>query len=251
MMTMKKSISAWAFLFVFVWCSSAWAAPAHVQSPTPVTASSGTTIAIPFASNVTAGGLLVCYIYANHGISTVADSRSQTFTAAVNVTDNATYSLAIFYYANTTAGADTVTVTFAGAITYASLQCSEYSGVATSSPLDKFASNSQTDPGTGANAVTSGSVTTVTDGQLIVGWSTALIVGTETISAGTGFSGRTNVFGDTLHEDQVQSTAGAIAATFTNSLATADNITLIATFQASAPAPSCKGSLALLGIGGC
>lgn len=248
---MKKLGVVWAFLLAFVWCSPTWAAPAHVQSPTAATAFSGTSINLAYGSNVTAGGLLVCYIYANHGISTVADSRSQTFTAAVNVTDNATYSLAIFYYANTTAGADTVTVIFAGAITYASLQCSEYSGVATSSPLDKFASNSQTDPGTGANAVTSGSVTTTTDGQLIVGWSSALVVGTETITAGTGFTGRTNVFGDTLHEDQVQTSAGAIAATFTNSLATADNITLIATFKAQAAASTCKGSLMLMGVGGC
>lgn len=211
-----------------------WAAPAHVQSPTPVTGSSGTTLAIAYGSNVTAGNLLVCHIYANHGISGVADSRSQTFTSAVNVTDGATYALATFYYANTTGGADTVTVTFAGAITYASLQCSEYSGVATSSPLDKFASNSQTTPGTGANAVTSGSVTTTTDGQLIVGWSTALTVGAGTTSAGTGFTGRTNVFGDTLCEDQVQTSAGAIAATFTSTSATSNFITLITTYKAPA-----------------
>ena len=211
-----------------------WAAPAHVQSPTAVTGSSGTTLAIAYGSNVTAGNLLVCHIYANHGISGVADSRSQTFTSAVNVTDGATYSLATFYYANTTGGADTVTVTFAGAITYASLQCSEYSGVATSSPLDKFASNSQTTPGTGANAVTSGSVTTTTDGQLIVGWSTALTVGAGTTSAGTGFTGRTNVFGDTLCEDQVQTSAGAIAATFTSTSATSNFITLITTYKAPA-----------------
>lgn len=211
-----------------------WAAPAHIQSPTPVTGSSGTTLAIAYGSNVTAGNLLVCHIYANHGISGVADSRSQTFTSAVNVTDGATYSLATFYYANTTGGADTVTVTFAGAITYASLQCSEYSGVATSSPLDKFASNSQTTPGTGANAVTSGSVTTTTDGQLIVGWSTALTVGAGTTSAGTGFTGRTNVFGDTLCEDQVQTSAGGIAATFTSTSATSNFITLITTYKAPA-----------------
>lgn len=239
---MKFSISS-LLLAVLLFASPSWAAPAHVQSPTAATAFSGTSINLAYGSNVTAGGLLVCYINANHGISGVADSRSQTFTAAVNVTDNATYSLAIFYYANTTAGADTVTVTFLGAITYASLQCSEYSGVATSSPLDKFASNSQTDPGTASNAVTSGSVTTTTDGQLIVGWTSALVVGTETITAGTGFTGRTNVFGDTLHEDQVQATAGAIAATFTNSLATADNITLIATFKASTVASLQRGLL--------
>lgn len=221
-----------------------WAAPAHVQSPTAATAFSGTTIALAYGSNVTAGSLLVCYIYANHGISGVADSRSQTFSSAINVTDNATYSLAIFYYPNTTGGADTVTVTFLGAITYASLQCSEYSGVATSSPLDKTASNSQTDPGTATDAVTSGNVTTTTNGQLILGWSSALVVGAGTLTAGTGYTGRTNVFGDTLMEDRVQTSAGSIAATFTNSFATSDYITLIATFKEQvASTPSFGGRL--------
>lgn len=221
---------------------AAWGAPAHVQSPSAATAFSGTTIALAYGSNVTAGSLLVCYIYANHGISGVADSRSQTFSSAVNVTDGATYSLAIFYYANTTAGADTVTVTFAGAITYASLQCSEYSGVATSSPLDQTASNNQTDPGTATNAITSGNVTTTTDGQLIVGWTSALVVGVGTVSAGTGYTGRTNVFGDTLHEDQVQTSAGSIAATFTTNHATSDYITLIATFKAASVASPSYGA---------
>ena len=237
-----------SFLLVgWLWLlpTTGWAAPAHVQSPTAATAFSGASINLAYGSNVTAGGLLVCYIYANHGISGVADSRSQTFTAAVNVTDNATYSLAIFYYANTTAGADTVTVTFLGAITYASLQCSEYSGVATSSPLDKFASNSQTDPGTASNAVTSGSVTTTTDGQLIVGWTSALVVGSGTVSAGTGYTGRTNVFNDTLHEDRVQASAGSIAATFTTNNATSDYITLIATFKAASATGSTQRGLFL------
>lgn len=236
-------------LLVGLWCLPVWAAPAHVQSPTPATAFSGTTIALAYGSNVTAGNLLVCYIYASHGISGVADSRSQTFTSAVNVTDNATYSLAIFYYPNTTGGADTVTVTFLGAITYASLQCSEYSGVATSSPLDQTTSNSQTDPGTATDAVTSGNVTTTTNGQLILGWTVA-VDGTSTVSAGTSYTGRTNVFGDTIHEDLVQTSAGSIAATFTTNSATADYITLIATFK-EAIAATCKGALLLRGIGGC
>lgn len=221
--------------------------PAHVQS-TSSTAFSGTSIALAYGSNVTAGSLLVCHVYANHGVTGIADSRTQTWSSAVSVTDNATYTLATYYFPNTTAGANTVTVTFAGTITYASLQIAEYSGCATSTPLDKFASNSQTDPGTGTNAVTSGSVTTVTDGQLIVGWTSALVAGGSTVSAGTGFTGRTNIFGDTLHEDQVQTSAGAIAATFTTTSATADFITLIATFKAASVSTPAHHML-LLGVG--
>lgn len=221
---------------------------AYVQAPAAATVFSGTTIALAFDSNVTAGSMLCAHIYANHGISGVADSRSQNYTSAVSVTDGATYSLATYYFLNTTGGACTVTVTFAGAVTYASLQIAEYSGVATSAALDKTTSNSQTDPGTGANAITSTSVTTVTNGQLILGWTSALVVGAGTVSAGTGFTGRVNVFGDTLFEDQIQGTAGAIAATFTTNLSTADHITLISTFKEVAAASTSK-SLLLLGVG--
>lgn len=227
---------------------STWAAPAHVQSPAAATAFSGTTIALAYGSNVTAGSLLTCWVYANHGVSGVADSRSQTFTSAVSVTDGATYTLANYYFLNTTAGADTVTVTFAGAITYASLQCAEYSGVATSAALDQATSNSQTDPGTATDAITSGNVTTTTNGQLILGWTSALVVGAGTVSAGTSYTGRINVFGDTLFEDRVQASAGSIAATFTTNHATSDYITLISTFKEAVAASSARRGT-LLGVG--
>jgi hypothetical protein len=75
---------------------------AYVQAPAAATVFSGTTISLAFGSNVTAGSMLCAHINANHGISGVADSRSQTYTSAVNVTDGATYSLATYYFLNTT-----------------------------------------------------------------------------------------------------------------------------------------------------
>lgn len=221
---------------------------AYVQAPAAATVFSGTTIALAFGSNVTAGSMLCAHIYANHGISGVADSRSQTYTSAVNVTDGATYSLATYYFLNTTGGACTVTVTFAGAVTYASLQVAEYSGVATSSALDQVASNSQTDPGTATDAITSSNVTTSTDGQLILGWTSALVVGAGTVSAGTNYTGRINVFGDTIFEDRVQTSAGLTAATFTTNHATSDYVTLISTFKAAVTSTAPK-RLTLLGVG--
>ena len=220
-------------------------AAAYVQSNSG-TVFSGTTIAVAYSSNVTAGGLLVCHIYANHGISSVADSRSQTYSASTNVTDGATYSLATFYFPNTTGGACTITCTFAGAVTYASMQVAEYSGVATSLPLDQTTSNNQTTPGTATDAITSGSVTTTTDGQLIVGWTTALTGGVGTVTAGTNYTARTNIFGDTVDEDRVQTSAGSIAATFTTTSATSNYITIISTFKA---ATASQSLLTLLGVG--
>lgn len=60
---------------------------AYVQAPAAATVFSGTTIALAFGSNVTAGSMLCAHVYGNHGISGIADSRSQTYTSAVNVTD--------------------------------------------------------------------------------------------------------------------------------------------------------------------
>lgn len=68
-------------VLLFCAAETARAAPAHVQSPTPVTGSSGTTLAISYASNVTAGSLLSCWIYANHGISSVVDRRGLYFSS--------------------------------------------------------------------------------------------------------------------------------------------------------------------------
>lgn len=244
---MRTWIIAALLTFVLV-APSAWAAPAHVQSPAAATVFSGTTIALAYGSNVTAGSLLTCWVYANHGVSGVADSLTQTFSSAVSVTDGATYTLANYYFLNTAGGADTVTVTFAGTVTYASLQCAEYSGVATSAALDQATSNSQTDPGTATDAITSGNVTTTTNGQLILGWTSALAVGAGTVSAGTSYTGRQNVFGDTLFEDRVQTTAGSIAATFTTNHATSDYITLISTFKEAVAASSARRGT-LLGVG--
>lgn len=67
---------------------------AYVQAPAAATVFSGTTIALAFGSNVTAGSMLCAHVYGNHGISGIADSRSQTYTSAVNVTDGATFSAA-------------------------------------------------------------------------------------------------------------------------------------------------------------
>jgi hypothetical protein len=68
------------------------------------------------------------------------------------------------------------------------------------------------------------------------------------VSAGTGFTGRVNVFGDTLFEDQVQGTAGAIAATFTGTNAASNYITLISTYKELA-ASTTPNRLMLLGVG--
>jgi hypothetical protein len=115
----------------------------------------------------------------------------------------------------------------------------EISGADTSSPLDQCALNFQATPGTGSNAVTSGSVTTTTDGQFIFGASRGN-VSSQTVTHGTS----PNVFTadyeagaarGLLNEHFIQSTQGAIAATGTSDTGGAINqITGIMTFKAAA-----------------
>lgn len=236
-------------LLVWVWSAAAWAAPAFVQSNSN-SASSGTTVAVAYSSNLTAGNLITVCINANKGVTSLTDSLGHTYTAATLLTDGSTYAMGLYYVPNITGGANTVTLTLNGAVTYAHAEIHEYSGVATTSPLDQTTGQFQAAPGTGANAVTSGNVTTTTDGQLIFGCTNSLTYGASTVSAGTSFTKRQEVFSDSPSEDRVQPSAGLVAATYTTTAAATNYFTLVGTFKAQAAA-SCKGALMLLGAGGC
>ena len=139
-----------------------------------------------------------------------------------------------FYFANVTDSLRTVTENVTGASCSSSVVIDEYSGVATVSPLDgtAHAANFQNSPGTGANAITSGSVTTVTSGDLIYG-ANNIVGGLTGITAGTGYTLRQTQTGlqDNLSsEDKVQAVAGAVAATFTTN-SNQDTITNVMAFK--------------------
>lgn len=211
---------------------ASWADPAYIQSNAAYT-SSGTSYGLAYSSNVTAGSLLVSCIHAGAGITSVTDTLGNSWAAATNLTDNSTYSLAMFYAYSPSGGANTVTVNFTGSVGYAHQVIGEWSGVASSSPLDKSTGQFQATPGTGSNAVTSGTVTTTTNGQLIVGCANSDPYVSGQLSAGTGFDIRQQLFGDHPMEDDVQATAGNIAATFTTNQAGGSYTTLVGTFKAA------------------
>jgi hypothetical protein len=85
------------------------------------------------------------------------------------------------------------------------IHISEWTGLATTSPVDQTAS--ATGNGT---AISSGAATTTASGELIFGYTFPV----NNATAGSGFTGLSLVNGD-LDEYQIQSTAGSIAATFT------------------------------------
>src|SRR5579872_5919936 len=105
------------------------------------TLSSGSTIS--FTSNVTAGNLLVLLCAqsgssgANRVISAVSDNLNGSWTLAKRQgTAGTNPQSEVWYLANTLGGACTITITWANGSDAKDMLALEYSGVATTTPLD-------------------------------------------------------------------------------------------------------------------
>ncbi len=173
-----------------------------------------------FSSSNTASNVIINLLsWDDHATSTYSctDSKGDTFanTAIAHNTTNHQF-LGICYATNIAGGSsNTVTVTFGAASTYRRIIAAEYSGVASTSPVDTTATNWSSNGTSSTNGVTSGSATTTTAGDLIIG-GVVDAVGTTTITAGTGFTQRNSLNNkDFALQDQVQTTAGSIASTQT------------------------------------
>ena len=169
--------------------------------------SSTSTMSVSFSAANTAGNFLIveATIARPSGTLTVSDTLGNTYIAAgVPITDPAQSVTSYLWYVPVCrSGSNTVTVvpTVPGA---QEIHISEWSGLATISPVDVSASAT----GTGVSA-SSGSATTTSAGDLIYGYTFLY----NTAAAGTGFTGLTLVNGD-LDEYAIQSAPGAISATF-------------------------------------
>src|SRR5262249_42050678 len=110
----------------------------------------------------------------------------------------------------------------------------------------------QASPGTLANALNSGNIVPVGDGDLI--WSATFSGKSETLSAGTspnaftqrGVGGTTDNVSMQI-EDFIQSTHASIAATATTNT-NVGNVTFVAAFKAAAAAAPAT-TLAMMGVG--
>src|SRR5205814_7719758 len=150
----------------------------------------------------------------------VTDSRGHVYQQAVqfDVTSDlpSGSTLGIFYAPAISGGANTVTVSMPTAVTlrFAIL---EYAGVATTNVLDGATATQ----GTSATP-SSGPVTTATNGDLLPG--AIMTADPATFSAGSGYTLEESIPGapntKLIAEDQIQTTAGAAAASAT--LSTAD-----------------------------
>ena len=134
-------------------------------------------------------------------VSTVTDSRGNTYSPAGGTVTGSGLRQAIYYAKNIAGGSNTVTVTLNQGAVYPDIRILEYSGLDTSNPLDVTAVGA----GTGTTAA-SASATTTTANELIFG---AGSNGDGFSGAGTGFALRMINYYGNLGEDKTVSSTGS------------------------------------------
>ena len=183
-------------------------------------AGSSSTVAATFGSNITAAsGIVVLYSIdsdpdaTNCSAATVADTRSNSYTVAVTI-NNATNNqcIGIAYAVNSSAGANTVTVTFPTSDGSRTIAVLEYSNVKTSAASD--GTNSAYNAA--VSTWLSGSITTTVNGDLVVGGTECSSSSSTSHAPGSGFTERVDLWTCRLAVvDQIQTSAGAIEASGT------------------------------------
>jgi chitodextrinase len=177
----------------------------------------GNTVSVTYGAAQLAGDLNVVVVGWNDSTSAVTsltDSRNNTYLVAAGPTTNAGNATQVIYYAqNIAAGANTVTVNFNATVNAPDVRVLEYSGIATSAALDVSAAAS----GSGVS-LSSGAATTSNANDLLVG---ANYVGGTFAAVGSGYTARlvTTPDGD-LVEDRVVSTTASYSASSTQTPAT-------------------------------
>jgi len=201
-------------LLLAVASRQALAAPiVFVQSNSATPQSPQTTVAATYTSAQTLGNLNVVIVGWNDSTSTlsnVTDSLGNAYALAAGpVVQSGTASQAIYYAKNISAaaaGANTVTVTFSVAAAFPDIRIAEYSGLDTVNPLD-VSSGAQ---GTTTSTSNSGSVTTTSANDLLVG---ANLVQSTTTAAGTGYTNRRITQDGDILEDRLVTVTGSYNAT--------------------------------------
>lgn len=199
---------------------------------------SGTTFTLAFGSDVTAGNLIVvaAYFLGTADTPTVADTLSNTYTLVGSILRRGvttTASLGVWYAKNITGGTCTVTVSSVPS-SFGCAVAHEISGCDTTAPLDLYASQTQTDQGTGTDAVTSTAITPSQAGCYLFGVTQNQNGAVDGI--GTGWTDRASDTGIRT-EDIYQEAAASKAATFTSIDGLADHLTWIVAFKVAGGAP--------------
>jgi hypothetical protein len=192
-----------------------------------VTQTSGSSVAIsyPVAQTGDLNAAAVMWGDTTSTVSSVTDSKGNTYALAVGPTQATALTQSIYYAKNIAGGSNTITVKFNQTASYPNVNVLEYSGLDTANPLD--VSSAASGSGTTAN---SGSAMTTSANELIVGAGNPSSVFK---AAGSGFSSRIiNAYGG-ISEDRIVNSTGSYNATAT--LTSGTWVMQMAAFRASAP----------------
>ncbi len=225
---------------------------AYVQGNYATPQSPQSAVAVKYTAAQQQGDLNVVVVGwgdSSASVRSVSDASGNTYALATGPTVlSGVASQAVYYapgIAGAAAGANSLTVNFNGSAIYPDIRIAEYSGVSASAPLDVGAGASG--GGTSAN---SGSITTSTSGELIVGADVTV----QYTYVGAGFTQRqlTVPDGDIL-EDLIAGAAGSYSAGATIAPAGAWIMQLAAFKPASGgvipPVPTAPGALTALANG--
>lgn len=175
-----------------------------------------------YAGSVGAGHLLIaCIMAENATVVSVTSPIGNTWVKAIGQVIFGVHGMEIWYALNSVAGTESPTITSTSSGQPIEVLLSEYSGVATTSALDKTAA--------AANASSSGSVTTTAANELLFGY---YVSNGTNPTAGSGYTIRNSFTTDltNVNEDQTVSATGSYAATFT--VGTGTTNVMLATFKA-------------------
>jgi hypothetical protein len=235
---------------------------AIVQEVNTNTSTSSLSSISQLISSTTAGNALICSFGASNGptITGISDTQSNTWHSLGNVQDSGmSRQLQLWVAYGIPGGNTTVTVTTNFAQSQYGIFVTEV-GPCSATPIDGYISSDMPTTGTGSNVITTGSSGGSTNSTV-----PALSYGVcltnqiySFLSAGTGFTARTNVAGSSnmgggwMTESKVLSSTGAQAATFGISSSGAALVFLVNLDQAATGTAytltGSQGSYALSGV---
>ncbi len=211
---------------------------AYVQSASGNDHYNTSSASAKFPSNVTANDAIAVFCVwesLSQTLNSVTDTQGNIFTIVNNPTTGRYARAAMAYAIARSTGGDTVSCNLSTASMGKSIIIHEIRGVNASTPLDGQKLNVQNSPGGGANAVTSGSITTTVNGDYVLGFTFNDSSNQADWNAGAGYTKRQDLQVQsyaTASQDKVQTLSGSVAATFTATAATfGDFITGIIAFR--------------------
>lgn len=199
----------------------------HAISPEG-TGPTGTTVALSFGVAVTSGNAVVGTLTYSQGtggadnFTTLQDDKGNSYTPLVGHFFDSTNTqyCSMFHLENITNGPITLTASFSPGVGFRAMAMAEFSGVATSSAFDG-ATGQLSGNSTATDAVTSGNITTTANGDLVYSSYYDEAVAGATFTQGTNYTLLDKTTGSSFpfgHEYQIQSSSGAIAGTWTQSV---------------------------------